>query len=87
MIPNEKTLKVSEMRSNMINQRITGGVVKLPESWAKNNSEVVSFRYEHPTKGEKNEEFYFKFYEAGSNLEVNAISSIHNDEIISSEFE
>jgi hypothetical protein len=51
------------------------------------NVEVVSFRYEHPTKGEKDEEFYFKMVDAGTKLEVNALSSKNNTEIVSAEFE
>ena len=50
------------------------------------NADVVSFRYEHP-KGAKDEEFYFKFLEAANMLEINALSSIHNNDIFSTEFE
>jgi hypothetical protein len=49
--------------------------------------DVVSFRYEHPTRGQKNEEFYFKFLEAAHMIEINALSSINNNDIVSSEFE
>jgi hypothetical protein len=59
----------------------------LAQDWPLHNTEVVSFRYEHPVKGEKGEEFYFKMLEAGPKLEVNALSSKHNDEIVSTEIE
>lgn len=50
------------------------------------NSDVVSFRYEHP-KGAKDEEFYFKFLQAANMFEINALSSINNNDIFSTEFE
>ena len=60
--------------------------MQLNSDWPLNNMDVVSFRYDHP-KGEKGEEFYFKMLEAGNKLEVNALSSKNNDEIVSTEFE
>ena len=63
------------------------GIIKLPEDWLEQNKEVVSFRYEHPKRGQKNEEFYFKFIPAGNKLEINALSSEKNNEIFSTEFE
>lgn len=59
--------------------------MKLPVDWQTQNADVVSFRYEHP-KGAKDEEFYFKFIEAANMLEINALSSIHNNDIFSTEF-
>jgi hypothetical protein len=59
----------------------------LPENWKNNDSDVISFRYQHDKEGEKDEEFYFKFMQAGDNLEINALSSKHQDDIFSTEFE
>ena len=59
--------------------------MKLPEDWHQQSGEVASFKYEHPARGQRNEEFYFKILHAGGKLEVNALSSIHN-EVFSSEF-
>jgi hypothetical protein len=60
----------------------------LPGDWKAQNQDVVSFRYEHlKAKQGADEEFYFKFLEAGGKLEINALSNKNDSEIFSSEFE
>ena len=63
-------------------------IVKLPEDWMVHNIDVVSFRYVHPTLASKpdEEEFYFKMIPTGDHkLEINALSSVRNDEIANCE--
>jgi PI31 proteasome regulator N-terminal len=63
-------------------------IVKLPDDWMVHNIDVVSFRYVHPTLASKpdEEEFYFKMIPTGDHkLEINALSSVRNDEIANCE--
>lgn len=64
------------------------GIIALPEDWPIQNTDVVSFRYTHPTEASKpdTEEFYVKMIPGGDGrLEVNAMSSVRNDDIYSME--
>ena len=63
--------------------------MNLPEEWAAQNSEVASFRYKVPkSQDQPEEEAYIKLlHVGGSKLEVNALSSLRNDEIYSCEIE
>jgi hypothetical protein len=70
---------------------IIGSIMKLPDDWATQNGEIASFRYTHGGVGEPGqarEEFYVKMlYMGGKTLEVNALSSLKNDEIHNCEIE
>jgi hypothetical protein len=72
---------------------IIGSIMKLPDDWATQNCEMASFRYTHPNGGvgepsQAREEFYVKMlYMGGKTLELNALSSLKNDEIHNCEIE
>jgi len=65
-------------------------IVKLPEDWINQSRELASFRYRVP-KGKASDpadEVYVKLLQiAPSKIEVNALSNLRNDEILSCEFE
>ena len=62
-------------------------LLNLPESWPEENAELVSFRYTHPESADPNEEFYVKMLPMNHSLEINCLSSLRNDEIISLELQ
>jgi hypothetical protein len=79
----------SKVRALLNHITLGESIVKLPDEWIAQSLDIVSFRYIHPKEASKpdTEEFYFKMIPLGDGkFEVNALSSINNDEIANSEF-